>query len=506
VNNVGTILDPGAWQTAAAFGPPSYDAHSPFRPGQAYPELPFAKSEASGRANSAYDTVRTALRLLKCDDANAGTARWNPLSAVIRPGDFVLLKPNLVREFRETHGHHADCTVTHGAVIRAVLDYVFLALGGRGRIVIADAPHSDCDFDAVARITGLREIQELYRREMGFEVEVYDLRPECAVKIDGVIVDHRKLPGDPAGYAKVDLAEHSMFREIETLCHRLYGSEYDTAEIVSHHRDGRHEFLISRTVLAADVVVSLPKLKTHKKTGVTVNMKNLVGINGNKNWLPHHREGTPTQGGDQFADEAASNRIERGVMSGFRRVFPLLGPLRPLIAGPIKTLGKRIFGDTNTNKIRSGNWHGNDTTWRMVIDLNRALHYSDADGVLHDRPMRRFFSLVDGIISGEGNGPLDPLPKPAGLVLAGWNPVAVDVVAARLMGFDWRRLKMLTRALDSADLPLVGFACDQLRVASNRRDYDGALSEIAGPGLGFRPHFGWIGNVEFGLDRNEAVA
>lgn len=502
----GTILAPTSAQVAAAFGPAEYDADPPFRPGQAYPELPFSKPGSDGRANPAFETVRQALRLLGCDADNFGTARWNPLAALIRPGDFVLLKPNLVREFRETHGHHADCTVTHGAVIRAVLDYVFRALEGRGRIVIADAPHSDCDFDAVARITGLREIQELYRREMNFEVEVYDLRPECATKIDGVIVDHRKLPGDPAGYTKVDLGRHSMFSEVEPLCYRLYGSEYDTSEIVSHHRDGRHEFLISRSVLAADVVISLPKLKTHKKTGITVNMKNLVGINGNKNWLPHHREGTPSQGGDQFADEGTGNRIERGVMSGFRRVFPMLGPLRPLIAGPIKSLGKRIFGDTNTNKIRSGNWYGNDTTWRMVIDLNRALHYFDADGKMHARPVRRFFSLVDGIVSGEGNGPLDPLPKPAGLILAGWNPVAVDIAAARLMGFDWRRIKMLARAIESVEVPLVGFADEQLSVASNRGEYDGRLALLTGPGLGFRPHFGWIGHVEHGAERHEAVA
>jgi hypothetical protein len=34
--------------------------------------------------------------------------------------------------------------------------------------------------------------------------------------------------------------------------------------------------------------------------GMTCALKNLVGINANKNWLPHHTEGTPEQGGDQF--------------------------------------------------------------------------------------------------------------------------------------------------------------------------------------------------------------
>lgn len=477
-----TILDPLAYRVAAALGPNSYDA------------------------NHAFSGVREALRFLGLDAGRFDTPAWNPLGAIVRPGDFVLIKPNLVREFRETHGHHADCTVTHGGVIRAVVDYVFKALDGRGRIVIADAPHSDANFDEVAKITGLREIQELYRRELGFEIEVYDLRPECADKVDGVIVGHRKLPGDPAGYTKVNLAQHSMFAEIEPLCHLLYGSEYDTNEIVSHHREGRHEFLISRSVLEADVVISVPKLKTHKKTGITVNMKNLVGINGNKNWLPHHREGTPSQGGDQFKDDAAGNKIERGVVAGFKRLFPLLGPLRPIIAGPIKAAGKRIFGDTNTNKIRSGNWYGNDTTWRMVIDLNRALHYFDADGKLHDQPVRRFFSIVDGIIGGEGNGPLDPLVKPAGLILAGRNPVLVDIAAARMMGFEWRKMSMLRRGVEKRVYTLANCGGTDVEIVSNNPAYCGQIDSITAPGLGFKPHFGWTGHLEWNGSKDETGA
>ena len=489
-----TILSPHAPRVAAAWGPTSYAAVAPYAPARAYPELPFARPNPATPVNSAYDSVRECFRLLGMDDANFETHRWNPLGGVIQPGDTVLLKPNLVREFRETHAGHDDCVITHGSLIRAVADYVFRALDGRGRIVIADAPHSDCDFDSVVRIAGLREIQEAYRREIGFPIELYDLRPEHAHKIDGVIVGHRQLPGDPAGYAKVDLAEGSMFCEIEDLCRNLYGSEYDRGELFSHHRDGRHEYLISRSVLTADVVISLPKLKTHKKTGITVNMKNLVGINGNKNWLPHHREGTPAQGGDQFADEGAGSHLEGSVVRGFRRVFPYLGPLRPVVAGPIKALGKRVFGDTNTVRIRSGNWHGNDTTWRMVIDLNRALHYSDGGGRLHEQPMRRFFSIVDGIVGGEGNGPMDPTARPAGLVLAGHNPVAVDLAAARLIGFDWRKLAVLGRALAPHTMPLVNFA--MVHLASNQAEYSGALNDLTGPGLGFRPHFGWAGHVE----------
>jgi hypothetical protein len=348
-------------------------------------------------------------------------------------------------------------------------------------------------------MTGLDEIQAFYRRHAGFDIEVYDLRPERARKVNGVICGHEQLAGDPAGYVKVDLGRHSAFAEVEPLCSLLYGSEYDTSEIRRHQSGGVHEYLISRTVLEADCIIDLPKLKTHKKTGLTACMKNLVGINGNKNWLPHHRLGTPAQGGDQFADDDIKHRIERKTMTYFRSLFPLLGPARKILAKPLKAIGQSIFGDTNTDTIRSGNWYGNDTTWRMAIDLNRILAYADKNGCLRGQPSRRVFCIVDGIIGGEGNGPLDPTPKPAGIVLAGESPVAVDLVCARLMGFDYKRLPLLCRVLDDHSMPIARFGYDEVICRSNDQDFNRSLNEFNGMSLSFQPHFGWRGHVELNL-------
>jgi hypothetical protein len=286
----------------------------------------------------------------------------------------------------------------------------------------------------------------------------------------------------------------------------LYGAEYDRREIVRHHQDHRHEYLISRTILDADCVICLPKLKTHKKTGLTANLKNLVGINGNKNWLPHHREGTPSQGGDQFADDGLVRRVERATVAVFKRSFPLLGPLRPLVAGPLKRAGKRVFGDTNNGTIRSGNWYGNDTTWRMVIDLNRILLYGDSSGTIHAEPVRRFFSLVDGIVGGEGNGPLDPSPRPSGIIVAGFNPLAVDLSCARLMGFDHRLVPMLHRALQPHRLPLARFGYSEVQNVSDEPSFNGPLAELEGRLLAFEPHFGWRGHIEVSEEAGEARA
>ncbi len=228
-------------EVAVSTGHNGYPSRPPYSPGVGYPEYPFGRDTMAREANHAYDGVREALRLLRLDAEYYGQPTWNPLGEMIHPGHTVVLKPNFVRDFRETQPGHEDCLITHGSMIRAALDYVYIALRGEGRIIIADAPQNDADFDAIRRIAGLDEIQAFYRREAGFAVEVLDLRPEKARKIDGVIVGHEPLSGDPAGYVKVDLGRYSEFCEIAPLCHLLYGAEYDTAELRSHHHDDVHE-------------------------------------------------------------------------------------------------------------------------------------------------------------------------------------------------------------------------------------------------------------------------
>lgn len=493
-------------EVAVATGVTHYGDSSPYGPDVEYPEYPFGSSTLAAAPNPAYAGVRQALRLLGLDADHLDTPAWNPLREVVAPGDAVVLKPNFVRNFRETHVGHGNCIITHGAVLRAVVDYVYIALHGEGRIIIADAPQNDADFAALREIVGLDALQEHYRAAAGFELEVYDLRPECARKIDGVIVGHEPLAGDPAGYIKVDLGTHSAFMPVKHLCHLLYGAEYDMGELHRHQHDNVHEYLISKTILDADCVISVPKLKTHKKVGLTVNLKNLVGINGNKNWLPHHREGTPAQGGDQFANDGLKQRLERSAVARFKQWFQKLGPLRPVVAGPIKSLGKRVFGDTNDGTIRSGNWYGNDTTWRMVADLNRILFYADSAGRVHEQPVRKLFSVVDGIVGGEGNGPLDPTARQTQCVLAGFNPLAVDLVCARLMGFDAQRIPMLRSVLEKHALPLGVFRDGDLNVCSDAVEFNRRLSAFEGPAFAFEPHFGWKGYVELCREQNEAGA
>jgi hypothetical protein len=253
--------------------------------------------------------------------------------------------------------------------------------------------------------------------------------------------------------------------------------------------------MFSGTALASDLVINMPKLKTHKKSGITVSLKNLVGLNGNKNWLPHHSLGTPAQGGDAYPDDGALRQIEGRLLSvlkpAVRRSPALSNVLRVLRKASIP-----VLGDTQ-DTVRSGNWWGNDTIWRMILDLNRILLYARPDGTVAATPQRRTLSVVDGIVAGEGNGPEAPDAIDSGIVVIGESFVAVDLVCARLMGLDWRKIPHLAHAFDENDLPLADFAYDDIVVTSTHSPWNRPLSDISlDECFTFRPHFGWVGHVE----------
>jgi hypothetical protein len=242
----------------------------------------------------------------------------------------------------------------------------------------------------------------------------------------------------------------------------------------------------------ADVFINLPKLKTHKKVGLTCALKNLVGINANKNWLPHHTEGTPDLGGDQFPAATAKTRLERSWMGAAKRTLKNKPGLSRLFV-PMKQAARFFFGDTG-KVVRSGNWHGNDTCWRMVLDLNKCFLFFDGEGRRRARPVR-YLAVVDGIIGGDGNGPMAPDAKPCGVVLAGAHPLAVDMVAATFMGFDWQKLRLLKQAFAMRELNFASFAPADIEVVSSKQAWAGRIEHLEDM-FNFRPHFGWVGAIE----------
>jgi len=402
-------------------------------------------------------------------------------SAVIRPGDRVLLKPNLIRQSHTDRPEEWEQIITHGSVIASVAEAVADALRGSGRITIADGPQTDSDFQAIDARLGLSALaRRLSQTHSGIDIEVVDLRRERWKTIGGTVTERKRLPNAPGGYTEVDLGHFSLFHGRDA---SYYGADYDTAFTQHHHSGGRNAYLLARLALDADVFINLPKLKTHKKVGITVSLKNLVGINGDKNYLPHFTMGTPAEGGDEFPPGVVGGGTQSKAIRAFKRAA-LAAPAVAGVIGPaIKRAGEAVWGRTSA-VVRSGNWHGNDTAWRMVLDLNRILLHFDGSGARRSKPLR-YLSIVDGIVAGEGDGPMEADAFPAGVILAGTNPAAVDLVAARLMGLDWRRIPMIREAFAEHDLTIATFDPNDIEI----------VPEL-GETFHFRPHFGWQGAIE----------
>jgi uncharacterized protein (DUF362 family) len=482
-------------QVAVFVGIPKYSSDAPFHPPAKVRECIFP--DRGSDENSAYLGVRESFRIAGLDASNYGTQQWNPLAELIRPGETVLLKPNLVKEVHPRDPDGWQYVLTHGSIVRAVADYVWKALEGRGKIIVADAPQTDSSFDAMIRLLGLDEIQRYYNhKDLAFEL--LDLRKEQWNNRDGVIVERRKLPGDPFGDVAFDLGDNSEFAGHLGEGH-YYGADYDSAAVNRHHSGGRHEYLLSRTAIKCDVFFNLPKMKTHKKAGVTLSLKNLVGINSDKNWLPHHTEGDPVKGGDEHPQPGSKHRLERRLVAMSHRTavtFPAVGSF---VMRRLRKPGLRVFGDTE-QVIRSGNWYGNDTVWRMCLDLNKLLAYGNPDGTFREPHMskpKRHYVLVDGIIAGEGRGPIDPDPVPAGLIAFGTHAPSVDAACAFLMGLDPERIPIIANAFRSKHFPLSSSHWHDIELRSNRSDWNGRLNELTeAETLHFKPHFGWAGHIE----------
>jgi uncharacterized protein (DUF362 family) len=476
-------------------GSAQYSETAPFHPQQRYPE--YSWQETASEPNTAYEAVRGCFHLAGLDADHYGTPQWNPLAGLIHQGETVLLKPNMVH-----HRHPRDpqgwrYVITHGSIIRAVADYVWRAIGPQGKIILADAPQTDASFSRMINLLGLDGIRDFYRTHH-FDFEIIDLRREEWTTREDVVIERKPLPTNAYGEIAFDLGQRSEFANHSGTGH-YYGADYDAGVVNAHHSGGRHEYLVAGCAIRCDVIFSLPKLKTHKKAGVTASLKNLVGVNADKNWLPHHTEGDPAKGGDEHPNPGLAHRTERKVASGLRQfslAFPVAGPWMLRLA---REIGRPVFGDTE-KVIRSGNWWGNDTVWRMCLDLNKIVFYGNPDGSFRPaspQNRKRHLVLVDGILAGEGSGPMNPDPVPAGIVLFGLHPPSVDAACAYLMGFDPEKVPIVRQAFRCHDLPLAEHRWTDIAVISDHAAWNRALNTIDdNETLHFAPHFAWKGQVE----------
>ncbi len=186
---------------------------------------------------------------------------------------------------------------------------------------------------------------------------------------------HRRLTldlADAAGYFSKVPRFDSLFTDLNL-------DELTRVQMVKPHSKLRSLYL-PNTVLGCDLLVSLPKLKTHHWAGATLSMKNLFGL---------------VPGG--------------------------------------------VYG-----------WPKNILHWAGISECIADLHTL----------FPRAFSIVDGIVAMEGNGPIQGSPRPLGVIVAGADPVAVDATCCRIMGLDPQRIGYLLLAagerLDARLIPQRG--------------------------------------------------
>lgn len=365
-------------------------------------------------ANYQLEIVKQSLEKIFDD---LGFPRNNPLQNIVHPGDCVFIKPNWVASrWRAScpHKHSLYSVITHPSVIEAMTDYVAEALNGQGEIIIGDNPSIDADFAELMAFTGIEKIKNKYN----VPVKIMDLRPLVCTDLANYGKKNLMVPqnGDPLGSVEVNLGKESLLYGLDPS--RFRGVFDEREETIASHSGETHLYTYAKSLYNADVYISIPKLKTHQKVGATLNLKGLVGSISNKNQLVHWQVGYPEIHGDEYPSKEA---YEEGQKASVKH---------------------------------RGAWPGNDTIWRMVVDLYKGMKVKP----------RRYFTVIDGIIAGEGQGPFCPTSKDVNTLIAGEDLLVVDCVAVRYMGINPNKIKYLDYFLQES---YEGIKLDEISVIEN---------------------------------------
>ena len=366
------------------------------------------------------DVVKESLMELFLD---LGFPKENPLGNIIEPGNVVFIKPNWVASRWRLSCDHVDdlySVITHPSLLEALADFVAEALQGKGKIIIADNPSIDADFNELMEHT---KIKERLEGKYDCDLEIKDLRPLVCDDLKNYGKKYLMVPqdGDDQGTIEINLGKDSLLYGLDP--QRFRGVFDEREETVASHTGETQLYTYARSLYDADVYISVPKLKTHQKVGATLNLKGLVGSISNKNQLVHWQVGYPEIHGDEYPTKEAYEASKKAKVT------------------------------------HRGSWPGNDTIWRMVVDLYKGMKKKE----------RKYFTVIDGIIGGQGQGPFCPYSKNSNTLIAGEDLFAVDCVSARYMGLNPEKIKYLNYFLD---IEYEGITLDNIDVILNGKKID----------------------------------
>jgi uncharacterized protein (DUF362 family) len=412
----------------------------------------------------------------------------------------IVLKPNWVlHETSSTFPIRA--LVTDPRLIEAAALSCLELFPDAESILIGDCPLQWADWPLMCHQSGLQRVVEKLGGVAKGRIQFRDLRREAFRRANGNFLEGVKgEQGDPRGYREVELGAQSHLEAISNQADLFAVSDYSATITRSNHARGSHRYLVAQSILDGDLFINLPKWKCHAKSGITAALKNVVGINGDKAYLPHFRRGAPKWGGDEYRNEdrwlywaqgtfkAALQKRSRALYRAVRPGWEILKRMRG-----IETRLESREASPARFYSGSGSWHGNQTVWRMIHDLNLLIGWMDASATLQSSPVRHYVCIVDGLVSGEGNGPLEPLPRDTDWLIFGEDPFAIDAALAWFMGFDPRRIPVIEQRRQFARETWGRFDFDELEV-----ELDGTRQRVAEAPHNFQfvPPPGWRGHIE----------
>jgi len=460
-----------------------------FSPDEQFPEYPF--THLSSVKNPIYRAVRNCIAQSGLDSEHFNTPLWNPFGGFIKPGDRIFVLCNFANERRSNElvmDFQSRCT--HGSVLRAIIDYILIATARTGTISFGNAPTQFCHWNQVLADTGADRVLQYYH-DNNCQIEACDLRLYVtdASYLGAIRSVERR---DETRGVHVNLGADSLLTALDlNPKHRYRIMNYDPSRTEYFHSGGKHEYVVNRQILDADVIFSIPKLKTHEKVGISCAIKGFVGTVGHKESLPHHRFGSPNVGGDEYpSDRWGVLQLASGFHERVQHTTPDSN------RGSVLRAAYRVLRRAMRPiaPIVEGAWWGNDTAWRMVLDLVRIATYASNYGEMQTKPCRRHLVMIDGIYGGEGEGPAFPTAVRSGVLLFGDNLPAVDTMNALLMGFDPEKIPLVREASCLAKYPIASRPMDEERVIYKGQNL--AVKDFqANPTYHFKPSDGWLGKI-----------
>jgi uncharacterized protein (DUF362 family) len=143
----------------------------------------------------------------------------------------------------------------------------------------------------------------------------------------------------------------------------------------------------------------------------------------------------------QFEDRFVDLNLDDVTHVHPRRLFSRLKK----IYLPDSALGADLL--VSIAKMKTHHWVGATLSMKNLFGVvpggvygwpKNVLHWAGINECIADLHglFPRQFAIVDGIVGMEGNGPIQGVPKKAGLLVAGSDPVAVDATCCRIMKID----------------------------------------------------------------------